>query len=314
MTNVSAQSTIDEGRAWALLLALRERVRRGGPFERPVGLRLDDSGGLAEVGAEDAWLVARPDLSDGWSPPGPAGRAAYEPAAAHMFDLYMPLCVGARSAELVVAHLAQSLDGRIATVGGVSRFITGDANLKHAHRMRALCDAVLVGARTVEHDDPFLTTRLVPGEHPTRVVLDPRGRLRPDHHLFRDNVAPTLVVRGRRHPRTPVPGVVESAQVGHASVAYVDEFEGRMPVEQILHELRAHGLKRIFIEGGGVTVSRFLQARALDRLHVAVAPIVIGSGRPAFSLPAIECLDDATRLRWRSICMGDDVLFDCVFA
>jgi diaminohydroxyphosphoribosylaminopyrimidine deaminase / 5-amino-6-(5-phosphoribosylamino)uracil reductase len=87
-----------------------------------------------------------------------------------------------------------------------------------------------------------------------------------------------------------------------------------MPVEQILHELRAHGLKRIFIEGGGVTVSRFLQARALDRLHVAVAPIVIGSGRPAFSLPAIECLDDATRLRWRSICMGDDVLFDCVFA
>jgi riboflavin-specific deaminase-like protein len=315
MTKTSPDAPLDECEAWSLLLALRDRSRRGaGHLERPVGLRLDGAGRLVETSAEDAWLVARPDLPEGWSPPGPAGRARYAPEAAQLFDLYMPLCVGAHADQLVVGHLAQTIDGRIATVNGISRFISGEANLKHAHRMRALCDAVLVGARTVEHDDPSLTTRLVPGEHPTRVVLDPRGRLRPDHHLFRDGTAPTLVVRGRRHACAPASAPraeAAEATLGTAKVVYVDEFEGRMPVEQILHELRAHALRRIFIEGGGVTVSRFLQAGALDRLHVAVAPLIMGSGRPAFSLPTIERLEDATRLRWRSVCMGNDVLFDC---
>lgn len=310
MTAASPIATIDESEAWRLLLALRECVRRGEAPERPLGLRLGVDGRLEEVGAEDAWLVVRPDLPEGWAPPGPAGRHAYGPGAADLLDLYMPLCVGARCRSLVVGHLAQTIDGRIATLNGVSRFITGDANLKHAHRMRALCDAVLVGARTVEHDDPFLTTRLVPGGHPTRVVLDPRGRLRPDHHLFLDGAAPTLVVRGRRHAR----GAAPEPPAGHATLVYVDEFEGRMPVEQILHELRERGLRRIFIEGGGVTVSRFLQAGALDRLHVAVAPMIMGSGRPAFSLPVIDQLDQALRLRWRHFRMGDDLLFDCALA
>ncbi len=313
MTKASPIANIDEGEAWRFLLALRALGRQGESFDAPAALRLGEGGRLEEAGDGDAWLVARPDLPEGWAPAGPAGRQAYAPAVADLFDLYLPLCVGARCRSLVVGHLAQTIDGRIATVNGVSRFITGDANLKHAHRMRALSDAVLVGARTVEHDDPFLTTRLVPGEHPTRVVLDPRGRLRPDHHLFRDGAAPTLVVRGRRVARPGEAGPPSEAPLGHATALYVDEFEGRMPVEQILLELRARGLRRIFIEGGGVTVSRFLQAGALDRLHVAVAPLIMGSGRPAFSLPAIERLEDATRLRWRSVRMGDDVLFDCCF-
>jgi diaminohydroxyphosphoribosylaminopyrimidine deaminase / 5-amino-6-(5-phosphoribosylamino)uracil reductase len=314
MTRPSPIETVDENEAWRLLRALRECARRGESPDRPLGLRLDGEGRLEEVGAEDAWLVTRPDLPEGWAPPGPAGRGAYGPGAVDLLDLYMPLCVGSACHAMVIGHLAQTIDGRIATVNGVSRYITGDANLKHAHRMRALCDAVLVGARTVEHDDPFLTTRLVPGEHPTRVILDPRGRLRPDHRIFRDGTAPTLVVRGRRHARAAEPPSSPEPPAEHASVVYVDEFEGRMPVEQILHELRERGLRRIFIEGGGVTVSRFLQAGALDRLHVAVAPLIMGSGRPAFSLPTIERLEDAMRLRWRSVRMGNDVLFDCAFA
>lgn len=310
MTNVTPPATIDESEAWRFLLALRQSARRGEAFDRPLGLRPAEGGGLAQVGAEDAWLVARPDLPEGWAPPGPAGRSAYAPAAAELFDLYMPLCVGPRAHDLIVGHLAQTVDGRIATVGGTSRFITGEANLRHAHRMRALCDAVLVGARTVEHDDPFLTTRLVPGEHPARVVLDPRGRLRPEHRLFCDDAAPTVVVRGRRHHAGPA----DARPPAHVKIVYVDEFEGRMPVEQIVHELRANGLRRVFIEGGGVTVSRFLQAGALDRLHIAVAPLIMGSGRPAFSLPVIDQLDQALRLRWRHFRMGDDLLFDCALA
>ncbi|HEU4534552.1 MAG TPA: dihydrofolate reductase family protein, partial [Polyangiaceae bacterium] len=113
----------------------------------------------------------------------------------------------------------------------------------------------------------------------------------------------------RRHP-----GPADASPPAHVKIVSVDEFEGRMPVEQIVHELRANGLRRVFIEGGGVTVSRFLQAGALDRLHIAVAPLIMGSGRPAFSLPVIDQLDQALRLRWRHFRMGDDLLFDCALA
>ena len=79
---------------------------------------------------------------------------------------------------MVVAHLGQSLDGRVATVTGSSRFVTGPEDVRHTHRLRALFDAVLVGARTACIDNPRLTTRLVPGRQPARVIVDPNGAAR----------------------------------------------------------------------------------------------------------------------------------------
>jgi riboflavin-specific deaminase-like protein len=219
----------------------------------------------------------------------------------------MPLCVGESSRELVVAHLAQSLDGRIATVSGVSRFITGEENLIHAHRMRALCDAVLVGAKTVREDDPQLTTRLVPGPNPVRVVLDPHRRLSPEHRVFRDGAGRTLLLC--------LPESLHGAtRHGQAELVAIDGNERQIPVTAILQALRRRGLHRLFIEGGGVTISRFLQARALSRLQVAVAPMLFGSGRPAFSLPVIDDLSDAVLLDCQHFASGRDLLFDCVFA
>src|SRR5207248_1150575 len=113
-------------------------------------------------------------------------------------DLYLPYCVP-HPRGLVVAHIGQSLDSRIATENGESRWITGEADLLHCHRMRALADAVLVGARTVRADDPQLTVRRCAGDNPFRVVIDPELSLTGRHAIFRDRAAPTLVVAAKEH-------------------------------------------------------------------------------------------------------------------
>ena len=299
---------LDRDRAWSLLCSLAERAHQGRPVGAAVGLNSDSDGSAREVasGSPDAWIVARPDTASGWSWPAhreSAGGAERTPLE-NLLDLYMPLCVGAGSQRLVVGHLAQSLDGRIATESGASQFISGQADLEHAHRMRALFDAVLVGAGTVDKDDPRLTTRLVAGSHPVRVVIDPQRRLDERFSVFQDGETPTLLVCSA--------AAGGASRHGHAEVVAIERHsDGGLPAARILDALRERGLERIFIEGGGVTLSRFLAAGALDRLHVAVAPCILGSGRAAFSLPVIEELSQAIAFQCRHFVMGPDILFDC---
>jgi riboflavin-specific deaminase-like protein len=222
--------------------------------------------------------------------------------AARLLDLCIPLCTGARARDLVVAHLGQSLDGRVAVPPGSPRLITGPEDLRHTHRLRALCDAVIVGATTVYVDDPRLTTRLVPGDHPARVVLDPRARLPQDRGLFTDAEAPSLVVVGRQY-------ATRYAELSGVDVVALTLVDGVLPVGGILAALRARGLRRVFIEGGGVTVSRFLDAGVLDRLHVAIASRIVGTGAPAIQLHT--ALLGGVTSRARSYLLGTDVLFDC---
>lgn len=207
----------------------------------------------------------------------------------------------ARPGRVVLGHLGQSLDGYVATHAGHSANMTGAANITHLHRLRALADAIVVGAGTVLHDDPQLTTRLVDGPSPVRVVLDSRRRLGADYRLFNEG-PPTLVLCAA--------DAADGAKLGHAEIVPVAAADDSVTPAAALEALRARGLERIFIEGGGITVSRFLFGGCLDILEICVSPLVLGGGRPGLAGPAPERTDEALRLDGcRAIPMGEDVLF-----
>ncbi len=236
----------------------------------------------------------------------PAANGSEPAEAAALLDLYLPFAQVPRGRRFVVAHLGQSLDGRIATLAGASRWVTGDADLLHTHRMRALADAILVGANTVCHDDPQLTVRRCGGAHPVRVVIDAARRLGPDHRLFQDDAAPTLLLAASARAR---PG----ERLGRAEVVGLPcSADGIAPAD-IAAALAERGLRFLFIEGGGITISRFLAAGALDRLQIAVAPILLGSGKPSLILPAVEVPQAALRPRMRHFSLGHDTLYECIF-
>lgn len=193
---------------------------------------------------------------------------------------------------LVIAQLGQTLDGRIATVSGHSHYVNGPEALDHLHRLRALVDAVVIGAGTAADDDPSLTTRRVEGPNPVRVLIDPSARVPADRKLFRDGAAPTLVAG---------PG-----RAGAETLAV----DGEPDPAAILTALSARGHSIVLVEGGANTVSRFLEAGCVQRLHLLVAPTLLGSGRPGIVLPQVASMDGAKRFEARRYALGDDTLFD----
>ncbi|MFN3745689.1 MAG: RibD family protein [Hyphomicrobiaceae bacterium] len=207
-----------------------------------------------------------------------------------------------RDRPFVVAQLGQSLDGRIAIESGESRWINGHAALVHVHRVRAAVDAVVVGVGTVAADDPLLNVRHVAGRNPARVVIDPNGRLPPSARCLNgEDGCRRIVVRATAGP---LPKGVEEL--------HLQETNGRLCPASIVDGLFRLGLKSMLIEGGAHTVSSFLAARALDRLHVLVAPVILGSGKPGLQLPPIARLADALRPPTDVHVLDDgDVLFDC---
>jgi diaminohydroxyphosphoribosylaminopyrimidine deaminase / 5-amino-6-(5-phosphoribosylamino)uracil reductase len=217
-------------------------------------------------------------------------------------DLFGPLRRGLADDLMVVGQFGQSIDARIATTSGDSRYINGAAGLAHLHRLRALVDAVLIGVGTANMDDPQLTVRRVSGPSPARVILDPRGRL--------PATARVLAADGIRRLVITCAGTANTLPQG-VEVARLPESDGHIAPAAILAALAERGFRRILVEGGANTVSRFLQARCLDRLHVVIAPIIIGAGPSSMTLPPIARVDHAVRAPMRAHVLGQELLIDC---
>ena len=217
-------------------------------------------------------------------------------------ELFGPLRRGTVDDLMVVGQIGQSLDGRIATETGHSKYINGPAGLAHLHRLRSLVDGVVIGVGTAIADDPQLTVRRVAGPQPARVIIDPKGRLGAEAKVFASDGVRRLLITMRGTACMPPSGV---------EVLALPLTDGQLAPTAILTALAARGMRRLLIEGGADTVSRFVAARCLDRLHVVVAPIILGAGRPSLTLPPIERVDEAVQAPMRVHILGGDVLLDC---
>ncbi len=214
-----------------------------------------------------------------------------------LVELYGPLVTA--GPRLVIAQLGQSLDGFIASRTGDAEFVTGPEDRLRLHRMRALVDAVVVGANTVLADDCRLTVRDCEGPNPVRVVIDPQGRVPLDAHVFADGAAPTLWFVGPEVEVAEGPGRgVEVVRLPHA---------GPVDPAEVLAVLGARGLGRVLVEGGGRLVSAFVFAGLIERLYLTTAPVLIGDGVPGLRFEGSDALRDALRGPARHFRMGDDI-------
>jgi diaminohydroxyphosphoribosylaminopyrimidine deaminase / 5-amino-6-(5-phosphoribosylamino)uracil reductase len=214
--------------------------------------------------------------------------------------LFGTLRAGTKDDIVVIGQIGQSIDGRVATTTGKSHYINGRAGLLHLHRLRAVADAVVIGISTICADDPQLTVRHVRGANPVRVVLDPHARLSRNARILAPN-ARRIIVTSDEQP---------ACNLQDVDIMRLPATRGCIAPSAILSGLAELGLRRVLVEGGADTISRFLQAGCLDRLHVIVAPLILGAGRPSFAFGAIDHLEDALRPPTCVYRLGDDILFD----
>nr|NLD41217.1 GTP cyclohydrolase II RibA [Actinomycetales bacterium] len=258
-----------------------------------------------------------------------AGRVPVSSAdvrGATLIDRYGPLV--ATGPHLAIAQMAQSLDGFIATRTGDSAGLSGAEDHMHLHRLRALVDALIVGAGTVIADNPRLTVREVTGPSPTRVVLDLEARIPADSGVLTDGAAPTLwiVAEGVEVPdvgahvevvRVPVSGAASRGDddgASSVSVSGSETAQGAAALEPaaVLELLRERGLGRVLVEGGGRTVSSFVTAGVLDRLYVTTVPVLLGDGVPGVRGLPTTTVAEASRIPARRFRLGDDLVTELI--
>ncbi|MFK7979417.1 MAG: RibD family protein [Saprospiraceae bacterium] len=220
------------------------------------------------------------------------------------FKKYLPYCFLSLKAKklkraITITHFAQTLDAKIATNTGDSKWIGNAENLTHAHRMRAICDGVLVGSRTVEADNPKLNVRHVSGNNPVRIVL---GNPDSDFKSLLACSNEKILVFGKEKlsVQPPLESIVLPKKCPKASIEPI----------AILTKLFTLGIHSVYIEGGATTTSNFVNSKAVDILQLHIAPMIFGSGKASIVLPNIEAVNEAISFKeYNFLPFGDSMMF-----
>ncbi len=190
--------------------------------------------------------------------------------------------------------IAQTLDGRIATAQGSSKWITNEEALRRVHHLRAAYDAVLVGINTVLSDDPSLTVRLVEGKNPYRIILDDQLTIPEKAGIISDGMAQNTILFTRKtlkHPKAKmiVQRGIEVINIPSPGKKYLD-------LEMVLTNLAARQITSVLVEGGGEIFTSFIRARLYDKISFFIAPMLIGTGISSIGELGIKSLAEAHRL------------------
>jgi diaminohydroxyphosphoribosylaminopyrimidine deaminase / 5-amino-6-(5-phosphoribosylamino)uracil reductase len=320
---LSAGMSADGSQCWRALTLLADHVRHHrGPLRSCsllIGSQPEACAQASTPPRGDGWRVSvflDGDAAQQADPPGEGERrylledlialrvvtgGSLPDEVSNLLELYLPYCLGPIHARAIgrpftVSHFAQSLDGRIATDVGDSRWIGCDENRVHAHRMRALCDGILIGAHTLRTDRPALTVRHTEGPDPVRIVL---GDAADVGCLEQAGPSPILVVGEGDGPSSP--------QVERLAMA---RDNGLIATSSILRELYRHDILSLYIEGGSTTTSAFLAEGNIDVLQLHISPMIIGPGINSFSRPGIHSVAESVRFQrhlYQSV--GDGMMF-----
>jgi len=203
----------------------------------------------------------------------------------------------------VTLKLATSLDGRIATASGESRWITGEAARAEVQKLRAAHDAVMIGAETARKDNPSLLARTEPpsAKQPARIVVTTRLDLEPDAKLFADiDVSPLIILAAERV--SPARHAIFAAM--GARIETAPRSAAGLDIGAVLNRLSQLGVASILAEGGGKIAASLIAAGAVDRLEWFRAPITLGaSGRPAIADLSYPALAEAPK--WRRVALRE---------
>ncbi len=211
---------------------------------------------------------------------------------------------------LVTVSYAQTLDGRLATVGGSSRWISADESLRFAHKLRASHDAVIVGSGTARRDDPRLTVRHgIKGEDPIRVVVDSSLKTPPSAKVLAAGAAENTILAATE--KAPRERCGELSALGAKVLRLPGGSEGRVDLHSLMAELHGLGVETAMVEGGATLITSLLRVRLVDRVAICIAPKILGRGIEAVGDLGIHDLDRCVALENVSLTQyGPDIVLE----
>lgn len=209
----------------------------------------------------------------------------------------------------ITVKFAQTLDGRISAVNGSSRWISSPESQKLAHKLRATHDAILAGIGNVLKDNPELTTRLVKGRNPVRIILDSKLRIPLDARvLANQEVARTLVAAT---PSAPKEKVAALRKMGIEVLIIPADKQGRVDLKKMLKTLGEREISSVLVEGGGAVITSFLRLKLADKLVAIIAPKLMGKGTDTVGELNISDVNKAFKLSFERVYRsGEDIVVE----